>query len=237
MKLEQIETLCKKKMLTRYLIGRPITSVSKTILKSRNELIINKSKTKLFSTVNDKRLRRLEKSLFISFYAIFDFILSICQILNILNFFIIFIIFIFFIFQTKRVLFNTPGSDERKVLKATDLDLDCIVLDLEDGVAINQKENARSNISKTLRTQKFGRAEKCIRINAIGSGLESEDLEKCIKGVASEGLVDALVIPKVESGSHLNLVSKFLDSCGNGAKNVKILAAIESAKGLVDLRF
>jgi citrate lyase beta subunit len=111
-----------------------------------------------------------------------------------------------------------------------------LVLDLEDGVAINQKENARKTVLNSLKIMKFGRAEKSIRINAIGSGLENEDFEKCVKFAASEGLIDAIVIPKVESGSHLNYVSKFLDSCGSAAKNVKLLAAIESAKGLVDLR-
>lgn len=43
----------------------------------------------------------------------------------------------------RRVLFNVPGSDERKIQKSLTLNLDCVVLDLEDGVAFNQKENAR----------------------------------------------------------------------------------------------
>lgn len=42
--------------------------------------------------------------------------------------------------RVRRVLFNVPGSDEKKIMKATTLDLDCVVLDLEDGVAPNKKE-------------------------------------------------------------------------------------------------
>ncbi len=38
------------------------------------------------------------------------------------------------------------------------MNLDCVVLDLEDGVAINQKENARKLILQSLKTKKFGRA-------------------------------------------------------------------------------
>jgi hypothetical protein len=45
-------------------------------------------------------------------------------------------------------------------------------------------------------------------MNAINSGLEEEDLENCVKDVAAKGLIDALVIPKVESPEHLELVSK-----------------------------
>jgi citrate lyase subunit beta-like protein len=32
-----------------------------------------------------------------------------------------------------------PGNDERKIKKVTSLDVDCVVLDCEDGVAMNQK--------------------------------------------------------------------------------------------------
>lgn len=46
--------------------------------------------------------------------------------------------------KPRRVLFNVPGSDEKKIKKALTLDADCLVLDFEDGVALNQKEKARS---------------------------------------------------------------------------------------------
>lgn len=62
------------------------------------------------------------------------------------------------IIRPRRVLFNVPGSDERKITKSTQLNLDCVVLDLEDGVAINQKENARIIIKKSLKNLSFGRA-------------------------------------------------------------------------------
>ena len=32
-----------------------------------------------------------------------------------------------------------PGSDERKIKKIPNLNADCIVLDLEDGVAVSKK--------------------------------------------------------------------------------------------------
>jgi citrate lyase subunit beta-like protein len=62
--------------------------------------------------------------------------------------------------RLRRVLFNVPGSDARKITKASKLNLDCVVLDLEDGVAINQKENARQMIVDTLNNKdiQFGRA-------------------------------------------------------------------------------
>ena len=34
-----------------------------------------------------------------------------------------------------------PGNDEKKIKKIPSLDVDCVVLDCEDGVAVNKKVN------------------------------------------------------------------------------------------------
>lgn len=34
-----------------------------------------------------------------------------------------------------------PGDDEKKLRKTLELDVDCIVMDCEDGVALNKKVN------------------------------------------------------------------------------------------------
>ena len=52
------------------------------------------------------------------------------------------------------------------------MDLDVCVLDLEDGVAFNKKQDARKQVAGALKTLSFGRAEKAVRINAVRSGLE-----------------------------------------------------------------
>jgi len=138
--------------------------------------------------------------------------------------------------RLRRVLFNVPGSDLRKIQKATQLNLDCVVLDLEDGVAINQKEAARSLIQTSLKDSSFGRAEKLIRINANSAGSDHFlDLKNCVHKVIQENLLDAIVLPKVETPKDITDLYEFLDSCGPYGKRVKVLAAIESAKGLVNL--
>lgn len=91
---------------------------------------------------------------------------------------------------------------------------------MEDGVAVNQKENARKLVVSSLKSENFGRAgflflvsifiivERLVRINAFGSGYEQEDLQKCIKEVAKLGVLDAIVVPKVEAVSHLKEISE-----------------------------
>ena len=39
----------------------------------------------------------------------------------------------------RRAILYAPGNDARKLQKAASLDVDCIVMDCEDGVAINRK--------------------------------------------------------------------------------------------------
>ena len=42
-------------------------------------------------------------------------------------------------FIPRRAVLYVPGNDERKLQKATKLGADCIVMDCEDGVAVNRK--------------------------------------------------------------------------------------------------
>jgi len=106
----------------------------------------------------------------------------------------------------RRVLFNVPGSDQRKIDKAlTSLDLDTLVLDLEDGVAANMKADARERVRSTLLARAPGlqplatgrRPELLVRINSIGSGLEADDLRVMADTVRNAGALDAIVVPKV----------------------------------------
>ena len=57
-----------------------------------------------------------------------------------------------------------------RIQTALGLDLDVMVLDFEDGVALNQKPKARQLVAETLLKQDFGRTERTVRINSIKSG-------------------------------------------------------------------
>lgn len=134
----------------------------------------------------------------------------------------------------RRVLFNVPGSDEKKIQKALGLDLDCLVFDFEDGVAQNQKSLARKLVSDTLRnTPKTPTTERLVRVNSVGTGLLPEDLEALEDAIRNEH-VDSLVIPKVESKADIEFVTDFLDKW-DSQKRVQLLVTIESAKGVIKL--
>jgi citrate lyase subunit beta-like protein len=61
-------------------------------------------------------------------------------------------------------------------------------------VAVNQKETARDMVVQSLKKLQFGRAERLIRINAVGSGLELKDLNECVKPAVEAGTLDAIVV-------------------------------------------
>ena len=54
--------------------------------------------------------------------------------------------------HARRALLYMPGDDLRKIRKATTLDVDCVCLDMEDGVAANRKQEARDTIASALST-------------------------------------------------------------------------------------
>lgn len=57
---------------------------------------------------------------------------------------------------------------------------------------------------KTLEEFDFGRAEKCVRINSVSSGLAEEDLEVLLQ---SKTLPSSMMLPKVENVEEIRWVS------------------------------
>src|SRR5215213_11342924 len=108
--------------------------------------------------------------------------------------------------HSRRALLYMPGDDRRKIEKATTLGVDCICMDMEDGVAITRKIDARSIIAQAMKDLDFGVSERCIRINSIGSGLESYDL---VAALATNP--DAIIVPKVESAEQVKWVSDHIE--------------------------
>ena len=137
--------------------------------------------------------------------------------------------------HSRRALLFMPGDSERKIVKASTLDVDCIIMDLEDGVAWNKKEAARAITSKALETIDFGPREKVVRINPVGSGLEEADVKATIVSRP-----DAYVLPKVETPAQLIWLDKILSNleqrCEYKPNSVRILALVETALGIMNLR-
>ncbi len=125
-----------------------------------------------------------------------------------------------------------PGHRQKMIDKALGLNADAIMLDIEDGVAPNEKDAARKNIAESLgRAKTAGSPARYVRINAIGHERMAADLEAVLR----PGL-EGLVCPKVDSVDEVRTLDALLNeretkrSLDKGS--VKLLIAIESPKGL-----
>ena len=137
--------------------------------------------------------------------------------------------------RSRRALLYMPGDDIKKIRKATTLGVDCICMDMEDGVALNRKLEARTTIVEALQTLDFGRAERLARINPVGSGLEKEDLLAVLPARP-----DGIVIPKVDDPQHILWAKKQIDAyfISQGLPEstpISLIAIVETARGIVRL--
>ena len=141
--------------------------------------------------------------------------------------------------RARRALLYMPGDDLHKIRKATTLDVDCICMDMEDGVAINHKAEARQTIIAALQELNFGRSERLVRINAIGSGFDTADLE-AILAAGAHIRPDGIVVPKVETPEEVRWVSTQIANAEAlqrwSAGEIALIIQIETAMGLVNIR-
>ena len=137
--------------------------------------------------------------------------------------------------HSRRALLYMPGDDRRKIEKATTLDVDCVCMDMEDGVAITQKSEARAVIAEAMKELDFGGSERCIRINSVGSGLEKYDLAAA---VATNP--DAVVVPKVETAQQVRAISEYIEVYERSSRmplgTIRMLVGVETAKGILNLK-
>ena len=128
-----------------------------------------------------------------------------------------------------------PGDDRRKIEKAATLGVDCICMDMEDGVALTRKTEARAVIAQAMKELDFGNSERCIRINSFGSGFEKFDLAAA---VATNP--DTIVVPKVETAEQIRSISEYIEMYERSSKvetgTIRMLVGVETARGILNLK-
>jgi citrate lyase subunit beta/citryl-CoA lyase len=134
--------------------------------------------------------------------------------------------------RLRRSLFFVPGGEERKLDRARGAGADTLLLDLEDSVAIAEKERARDLVAAFLRGGDFGGAEPAVRVNPPETAWFEDDLEAAVAAGA-----EAVLLPKVADAATLVRVTEQLaavEARARRAASVRILALIETAAGVVN---
>ena len=94
----------------------------------------------------------------------------------------------------RRSSLYVPGDNEKMLRKSAGIAADLLLLNLEDGVALSRKDEARENVARALRDLDFGAREIVVRVNSMASEVGKRDLSAVVPRRP-----DGICLPKVES--------------------------------------
>ncbi len=115
-----------------------------------------------------------------------------------------------------------PGNNEHMIRKAAlELNPDSVIIDLEDAVPVNAKEDARRLIRELLPQLDWGNKELCVRVNAPDTPWFYGDVDTVMR----IDNVRCIVVPKAEFS--LDFIYR--------ATGREIEPIIETARGLLNL--
>jgi len=134
------------------------------------------------------------------------------------------------VFRPRRSLLYMPGSNPRALEKARGLPVDGLIIDLEDAVAAEAKEEARGIVAAALAGGGYGFRELVLRVNPLDSPWGHADL-----AAAATLPIDAVLLPKVESADRVRLTRSLLDALG-APERLAVWCMIETPLGILAVR-
>lgn len=124
-----------------------------------------------------------------------------------------------------------PGNNPAMLQQGGVYGADSLLLDLEDAVAVNQKDAARILIRNLIQNIDFYEAEVCVRVNHLSTPFGLADLEAIIPLQPH-----AIRYPKTESEAEVTelvtIIEQIEDKHGLPHNQLEIHAMIETAMGI-----
>jgi citrate lyase subunit beta/citryl-CoA lyase len=130
--------------------------------------------------------------------------------------------------RPRRSVLYMPGSNARALDKARSLDADCLIFDLEDAVAPDQKEAARAQVLAAVEAGGYGHREVVVRMNALSSPWGMADLEAIAASKA-----DAILVPKAEAVDDVMSIGRVLSRLSAPA-SLKIWLMMETPRAVLN---
>lgn len=130
-----------------------------------------------------------------------------------------------------RSLLFVPADKEKMLSKINQLEADIILIDLEDAVAVHEKQIGRDLVKKHI--QLWNRPV-FIRVNSIETDEFKEDM-KLIKDVSNMEVLKGIMLPKSSSQKHIRTVIQYLEIAEQQSERdntFNIIPLIESALGV-----
>jgi citrate lyase subunit beta/citryl-CoA lyase len=133
--------------------------------------------------------------------------------------------------RLRRTMLYLPGNNPNMLLRGHLFKPDGLVLDLEDAVAMREKDAARILVRDVLRQGNFGTCEVTVRINGMDTSYWKEDLE----AVVPAG-IHGIRVPKVEDPKDMVLLDETLSEietrAGVPLGKTLVFCLLETAKGI-----
>ncbi len=115
--------------------------------------------------------------------------------------------------RPRRSALYMPGANARALEKARSLDADCLLLDLEDAVAPDAKDEARVQICDALREGGYGARELVVRINALDTAWGADDVA-ALADLPEAARPHAILAPKISTAEQIDaLVARMPEDC------------------------
>jgi len=132
-------------------------------------------------------------------------------------------------FRPRRSVLYMPGSNARALEKAKTLPADGVILDLEDAVAPDAKEQARRQVTDAVKAGGFGGREVFIRVNGIDTPWHADDL-----AAAAAAGPDAILVPKIGRVEQLERIGQRLLDMHTNHKT-RVWAMIETPEAVFNI--
>lgn len=136
-------------------------------------------------------------------------------------------------FLPPRSALFVPASNPKALAKIPTLGADMVIVELEDAVRPEDKDEARKTALEVLKGD-FGGAIKAVRINAIGTAWHKDD----VSALAGSG-AHTIVVPKVESVDAIeelaNLLGRRVLAMIETPVAIQHVEAIAAARGVAGL--
>lgn len=131
--------------------------------------------------------------------------------------------------RMRRTMQFIPGNNPNMVQNAGVLGADCVILDLEDAIAIGEKDAARILTAIALKNVDFYKTEKVVRINSLDSYAE-EDIKVIVPAEP-----DAIMLPKTNCAEDVKQAAEWIKRAERpGQKPVKIIPLLETSLGVLN---
>ena len=137
--------------------------------------------------------------------------------------------------RLERMIHFVPPHVEKLRARAGELakEVDVVLGNLEDAVAVESKEAARAGFIDMLKTTDFGTAGVWTRINALNSPWVLDDITQIVGTVGNK--LDVIMLPKVEGPWDIHYLDQLLaqlEARHGVQKPILIHAILETAEGV-----